>query len=96
MCRDNSKAGPSGLSRNDAFSLPSRWGGKNCLLPIQNLDVIRELKEAMGGESLLHFVTPDFAACAERAYEQLSVTELTMQNVWYIFKALLPLVYYHA
>jgi hypothetical protein len=31
---------------------------------------IRELKEAMGGESLVHFVTPDFAACAERAYKQ--------------------------
>lgn len=32
--KDNNKAGPSGMSRNTAFSMPEEWGGKNCLLPV--------------------------------------------------------------
>lgn len=32
MRTDNDKIGPSGMSRNEAFSLPEQWGGCDCLL----------------------------------------------------------------
>jgi len=59
MRKDNDKAGPSGMSRNEAFSLPESWGGRNCLLKV-DIAVIRELKEAMGGDDILAFVSLSF------------------------------------
>ena len=92
MRKDKNKAGPSGCSRNEAFSLPESWGGRNCLLPISNLDIIRELKEELGGASILDFVDADFATQAEGAYDQLGITKLTMDNVWVIFTDMLMLL----
>lgn len=43
MRKDKNKAGPSGMSCDTAFSLPASWGGKDCLLPIEDMGVIREL-----------------------------------------------------
>lgn len=92
MRKDKNKPGPSGRSRNEAFSLPESWGGRNCLLPISNLNVIRELKEELGGASILDFVNADFAKQAEDAYEELGITQLTMDNVWAIFTDMLMLL----
>lgn len=66
MRKDKQKPGPSGMSRNEAFSIPENWGGRNCLLPV-DIDVIREIKAAMGGDALLDFVAPEFAAQCEEA-----------------------------
>ena len=90
--KDNSKPGPSGMSRNAAFSMPERWGGWNCLLPI-DVAVIREIKEVMGGDEILEFVSREFLEHAEAAYESLHVQDLTFENVWPIFKELIPLVF---
>jgi len=49
-------------------------------------------KQAIGGPSLLEFVTSEFAEQAEAAYEALGVTKLTMENVWHVFSDLLPMV----
>lgn len=92
MRKDNAKPGPSGMSHNEAFSMPEAWGGHNCLLPV-NVEVIREIKEAMGGDSLLDFVTPEFAAQCQAAYDTLGISELTLENVWTVFVALYPLLY---
>jgi hypothetical protein len=92
MRKDKEKPGPSGMSRNEAFSLPEKWGGRNCLLPV-DVSVIREIKSAMGGDALLEFVSPEFSECAQIAYDSLNISELTFQNVWTIFTAMYPLVY---
>ena len=94
MRKDKNKPGPSGCSRNEAFSLPEQWGGVNCLLPLpeNGLAIIQAMKQAIGGPSLLEFVTPKFAEQAEAAYEALGVTKLTMENVWHVFSDLLPMV----
>lgn len=94
MRKDKNKPGPSGCSRNEAFSLPESWGGVNCLLPLpeNSLAIIRGMKEALGGARLLEFVTPEFAEQAESAYDALGVNELTMQNVWHVFQELLPAI----
>ena len=93
MRRDKKKAGPSGCSRNTAFSLHENYGLTDCLLRIPDMSIIHKLKEEMGGDSLLDFVSPEFSERAECAYKSLSISELTFENVWDIFQALLPLVF---
>lgn len=93
MRKDKEKPGPSGMSRNQAFSLPEEWGGRDCLLKIEDLSVIKKLKEELGGEELVSFSTPEFAARAQKAYDSLGINDLTFNNVWAIFTALLPVVF---
>lgn len=89
--KDNKKAGPSGMSHNIAFSLPHTWGGKNCILPIDQ-DVVRQIKAEMGGDDILAFVDCDFADQAETAYESLGIVNLNFNNVWSIFSRMLEIM----
>ncbi|KAJ7586523.1 hypothetical protein C8J56DRAFT_730405, partial [Mycena floridula] len=82
MRRDNDKDGPSAMSRNEAFSDLRSWGGKNYLICIPDLSIIRELKEAMGGDELLAFTSAEFSARAQTAYDELNIQKLSMENVW--------------
>ena len=91
MRKDKNKAGPSGCSCNDAFTLYQKWGGQNCLLPV-NVNVVRSMKEFMGGDELLSFVPLAFADRAEVAYIALNIN-LTMSNVWLVFNQLLPILF---
>lgn len=86
------KPGPSGMSRNEAFSMPESWGGVNQLLPV-DVEVIREIKRKMGGDALLAFVSDEFAARAQAAYDTLNIGKLTIENIWDVFTALFPLVF---
>ena len=81
--KDNGKAGPSGMSRNTAC-LPETWGGENCLLPVDK-EVIQRIKEEMGGDELLEFVSQEFSKCAEAAYHTLGVQKLSFENIWQVF-----------
>uniref|UniRef100_A0A8H8CM95 Integrase core domain-containing protein n=1 Tax=Psilocybe cubensis TaxID=181762 RepID=A0A8H8CM95_PSICU len=93
MRKDSKKAGPSGCSRNEAFLFPERWGGINCLQPV-DLDVVREIKEKMGGEELLSFVSAEFANEAQKAFDSLGFSDrLTLGNVWVIFGRMLPILF---
>lgn len=76
------------MSRNDAFTLFESWGGQNCLLPIPDCEPIKKLKEELGGEAILDFVTADYAARAQAAYNNLGITQLNFENVWAIFEDL--------
>ncbi|KAF8900677.1 hypothetical protein CPB84DRAFT_1747345 [Gymnopilus junonius] len=95
--KDKKKAGPSGCSRNDAFCLPAKYGLKNMLLPLndEQLEVVAEIKEALGGEALLEFVPPEWSTKFEQAFLSLGVVDFNMQNAWHIFEALLPLLTNH-
>jgi hypothetical protein len=92
MRNDNEKAGPSGMSRNEAFSLPESWGGRNCLLKV-DMTIIGELKEAMGGDEILDFVSKEFSERAQAAYDSLGVDDLNIENVWYVFGDLYRLMF---
>ena len=89
MRKDAKKAGPSGMSRNEAFALYESWGGCDCLLPIANCAPIKDMMDILGGSSLLDFVPPDYAQQAEAAFDQLGISEINMGNVWDIFRDLL-------
>jgi len=71
--------------------LPHTWGGRNCLLPV-DCDVIRQIKEGMGGDDILSFVDRDYAAQAEIAYSSLGITDLNFGNVWNVFSAMLDIL----
>jgi hypothetical protein len=86
------KPGPSGMLRNEAFSLPESWGGRNCPLLV-NVEVIHEFKEAMGGDGLLEFTSADFSEEAQAVYDTLNVFELSLENVWFIFQAMYLLLF---
>ena len=91
--KDDSKPGPSGMSRNEAFSLPESWGGQNCLLPI-DAGVIQKIKAAMGGNVILEFTSSEFSKCAQAAYDSLAILELTFQNVWAVFMNMYHLLHF--
>ena len=86
------KYGPSGMSKNIAYSMPEKWGGVDQLLPV-DLDLIRAMKQELGGDAILEFVSEEFSRTAEAAYERLGVVELTFHNIWDVFSAMLPLVF---
>lgn len=89
--KQKEKPGPSGMSCNEAFAMLEKWGGHNCLLPV-DVEVIHQIKEEMGGDSLLEFVTDEYSQWAQATYDTLGVAKLTLENVWDVFWALLPLI----
>jgi len=93
--RNDTKPGPSGMSRYEAYTLPHKWGGRQCLLEV-DLDVVREIKEFMSdGEDVFRFplVTVEFEKQAEVVYQSLGVRDLNLSNVWNIFDTMLSLLF---
>jgi len=93
MRKDKDKPGPSGMSRNEAYTLYESWGGRDCLLPVENMELIRELKEELGGAELLEFCDPELSARAQDAFNSLGKVNLQFDNVWMVFQQILPLVF---
>jgi hypothetical protein len=93
MRKDNDKAGPSGCSRNEAFFCHEEWGGVNLLQPV-DLRVVREMKEAMGGDDLLKFVPDEFAAACQAAFARLDIPEehVNLGSVWGVFREMLKIL----
>ena len=92
MRKDKNKPGPSGMSRNQAFSLPESWGGINCLLGIPDMAVIHEMKVKLGGERLLAFSTPEFGDHAQQVFDSLNIKSFSFSSVWAIFETMVPLL----
>lgn len=86
--KDPNKAGPSGMSRDVAFALPHKWGGQNLLLPV-DVTVIKEIKEFMGGDQILEFVTAEYSTRIQGIYDELGVQNLNFDNVWEVFRSIL-------
>lgn len=90
--KDNKKALPSGTNSNHIYSFPGKYDMQDCRIPV-DIRVIKEIKEELGGESLLDFVSPEFAEHANIAFHILGAPKLTGENIWSIFAQLLPLVF---
>lgn len=88
---DHSKLIPSGVAPSVAYSLYEQHGGEDCLETVDRV-VIRRLMDELGGEDLIRFVTAAYAEKAQSVFDTLGVKDLTLQNVWHVFKAMLPLV----
>jgi hypothetical protein len=51
--------------------------------------IIREIKVAM--DAILDFVPVEFSQRAQMAFDFLGISELTYQNIWTVFEAMLLL-----
>ncbi|KAF9503447.1 hypothetical protein BS47DRAFT_1369535 [Hydnum rufescens UP504] len=89
---EKSKVLPSGVSSDEVYALPEKFGMQNCLQEV-DVTVIREIKQAMGGDAILYFVLPEYAAKAMEVYNGIGAPLLTMKTAWNIFQMLLPLMY---
>ncbi|KAG6866887.1 hypothetical protein C0993_007386 [Termitomyces sp. T159_Od127] len=93
MRANKHKAGPQGMTRLEAYHNPESWGGRNYLLPIKDMDTIRQMKEELGGEALIAFSTPEFSRRAQLAFDSLGmVGKITFMNVWTVFTAMLDVL----
>ena len=68
-------------------------GGRDCLLKLEDLSVVSELKEEPGGDALIAFSMPEFVARAQVVYDSLGIIQITFENVWAVFTSMLPLVF---
>ena len=95
MRKDKHKAGPSGDSRNNMYLMLEKWGGKDYLQPLTDLDIttVRELKKAIGGPELIQFVTPSYATRVEEVYKSLNIVELSTDNIWTVFEHMSSIMY---
>jgi hypothetical protein len=87
--KDRGKQLPSGCSPDVAMALYQKYGGENCLQPVDT-NVIDALIAEMGSSEILQFVPPAYAEQAQKVYDSLRIGELAFQNVWNIFSRMLP------
>jgi hypothetical protein len=83
---------PSGVTPNLAYLFPEKFGGRDCL---QNVDVqiVEEMLEDMRAEkeALSDWGVPvEFSTRAQAVYKSLNSPEITLDNIWIIFAAMLP------
>jgi hypothetical protein len=88
---DINKMNPSGVSPNVCYALCQKYGGENCIQPI-DIALVRGLMEDIGGEELVRFVPLEYATRAQGVYDGLNVENFTFENVWLIFSAMLLLM----
>lgn len=93
MRRDRNKPdGLSGKSKNELYACPEAWGGEDYLLPIDRT-IVRQLKEMMGGDQLIAFVSEEYSTQADAAYRQLNCPVLTPSTIWTTFRDMYSLLY---
>ncbi|RDB24968.1 hypothetical protein Hypma_007391 [Hypsizygus marmoreus] len=69
--KDKKKLLPSGVSPNVAMVLPHKYGGEQCLQPV-DIKVVDKLMETIGSETL-EFVTSAYADYAQSVYASLHI-----------------------
>lgn len=84
---------PSGSSPNQFMANPAKFNAASasCLHPVDR-GVVKQLMENLGGESLLQFVDPAFAAHCDSVYLAIGSPPLEPKNAWDIFFTMLPLI----
>jgi hypothetical protein len=75
------------MSRNQAYSLPEKWGGRDYLMPI-DFQVVR-YQTSYGGDSIfLEFTSAEYSEKAQGVYDTLELEELSFLIVWDVYNAM--------
>ena len=77
---DKEKITLSSVSLNIAMSLYKQYSGVWGLQEV-DVNVIPALKVEIGGEDLMRFVSPEYAAHAQAIYNSLGITKLEFNNI---------------
>lgn len=81
---------PSGTTPKEVYMLPAQFDLIHCLRPVDP-QVVREAQEAIGGQELLEFVPPEYAAHAIQVLNQYGgLSALSFHNIWDVFRSMLP------
>lgn len=81
---------PSGASPKEVYMLPGRFNLIHCLRPVDP-EVVRDAREAIGGQELLEFVPQEYAAHAIQVLNQYGgLSALSLHNIWDVFRSMLP------
>lgn len=94
MRKQKDKVLPSGVTPNQAYSFPDRHGGEDCLIGV-NRDTVKAMLNDMQEEqaALTDWgVSPDLVPLAKQALKKLRVKEVTLENIWLVFCALIGLL----
>jgi hypothetical protein len=91
--KQRNKILPSGVSPYISYLFPERYGGEDCL---QDVDLVlvqemlqSEVMQQAKAQASDWGVPAEFAQRAEAGLMTLEIGEVTLQNVWVVFSALL-------
>lgn len=87
MRKQKEKILPSGVSPGFAYSCPSRWGGRNCLQPV-DVQIIDKVLADLDPEMKKHTdwgVPEELASAARDIFDKSGIKEVTMRNIWVVF-----------
>lgn len=94
MRKQKDKVLPSGVTPDFAHTFPERFGGRDCLYPVDR-NVIKEIMDDMKAEqeALTDWgVSPEFKIRAQAGLDRMGVDKVSLENVWVVFNALLQYV----
>ena len=89
--KDNKKKLPSGVSAETVYTLYAERGAEWCLQEVP-ADIVNHLKQKVGGEGLIRFVSVEYACHAQAKFETLKYGQLSFENVWNVFSDMLPIM----
>jgi hypothetical protein len=70
------------------MSMQWKYDTENCLQSV-DVSVVDQLMDAISSETL-QFVIPEYVEYAQSVHETLGVHNVTFQNIWQVFSAMLP------
>lgn len=85
------KYDPSGVAPAISYKLPEKCAGIECIQPVDVAFVEQMMKE-LGGDDIVRFVPKGYEGKAQAALAQTTFETLSLQNVWTLFEAMLPLM----
>ncbi|KAJ2935155.1 hypothetical protein H1R20_g1901, partial [Candolleomyces eurysporus] len=80
---------PSGLSPNECMERYVQLGAEWCLQHV-DLELVRCLREELGGEQLIYFNTLEYRTVAQRVFDSLSIGRISGNSIWGIYQEMLP------
>ncbi|KAJ7777976.1 hypothetical protein DFH07DRAFT_766191 [Mycena maculata] len=80
---------PSGGTPNQFYSNLAKYGGKSCLIPVEEAVVDELLANCQEGHERMRYVDTAFEEIAQAAYDALEQPEITLQNAWTVFRAMI-------
>ncbi|KAJ7172053.1 hypothetical protein C8R46DRAFT_1073669 [Mycena filopes] len=80
---------PSGGTPHEFYTKPEKYGGEQCLIPVDG-DVIQELLDGCEeGYARMRYVEEEFDVIAEEAYTAMGRPAITLHNAWAVFRVLI-------
>lgn len=89
--KQREKALPSGYAPKYIYEHPERFGGRQCLHPV-DVEAVKEIMAGLEEDYITNTdwgVPEEFTEQATAALAQLEVEEVTMGNVWLVFNSIL-------